>query len=418
MESSFIRNQRPSYGVLNCGDSKMSFVRFPEGFLFGASISNYQHFGGLICDLPLIDAAKHSTHYEADFKILKDLGLNAFRTGVDWARIEPEEGKIDQNAVRFYHRYLSKLREMGVKTIIDLYHIGNPRWIHEHGGWTSKEIVEKFLQYIDFAAGEYDRYVDYYVVMNEPEVVAAQHVLKKEVATSFKNINEAIRRSYDIIHEKNSEAMVGVEDNGLPMATVIEPGTEGMTEQKSEDEFLKFWERLEEAVDREFEANKGKFDWISVHYYGMVVNSPRYFTFMVYPEGLREVCKRLSEKHGKPIIITENGLANRDDDQKTVFLVLHLKSLHDAITLDGAKVIGYCWWSFLPGWERLPEVTGTYYWRPFFELVDVDLVGNYERRPTQTALEYSEIIKNQGFSQRLYERCMAKRSSIRYEDWL
>lgn len=399
----------------------MSFVRFPEGFLFGASISNYQHFGGLICDLPLIDAAKHSIYYEVDFKILRELGLNAFRTGVDWARIEPEEGRIDEDAVRFYHKYLSKLKETGVTTIIDLYHIGNPRWIHEHGGWTSKEIVEKFLQYVDFATGEYDQYIDYYVVMNEPNVVAAlssqlyPQDVKKEVATSFKNINEAIRRSYDIIHEKNSEAMVGVEDNGLPMAAVIEPGMEGVTEQKSEGEFPKFWEKLAEAVDKEFEAHIGKFDWFSVHYYGMVVSSARHFAFMVHPEGLREVCKRLSEKHGKPIIITENGLPNRDDEQKTAFLVLHLKSLHDAIALDGAKVIGYCWWSFLPGWERL---YGNWYWRPFFELVDVDLVGNYERRPTQTVLDYSEMIKNNGFSMKFYERYLAKRSSIRYEDWL
>lgn len=216
----------------------MSFVKFPEGFLFGASISNCQHFEGLISDLPLIDAVKHLTHYEADFKIFKDLGLNAFRTGVDWARIEPEEGKIDQNAIRFYHEYLSKLKKTRVKTIIDLYHIGNPVWIHKHGGWKSKEMVEKFLQYVELATGEYDQYIDYYQLLNEPSMVALassigisllswQGVQKEAFASviaSLDNMNEAVGKGYDIIHEKNSEAMVGVSNPLEPSAMVIESG--------------------------------------------------------------------------------------------------------------------------------------------------------------------------------------------------
>jgi len=403
-------------------------VKFNEEFLFGASVSNYQHFGSLVCDFPLIDASKHSTYYETDFKILQDLGLNAFRTGVDWARIEPEEGKIDEGAIRFYHKYLSKLKETGVATIIDLYHIGNPKWIHAHGGWASEEIVGKFLQYVDLATREYDQYVDYYLVMNEPEPAAyvsgqfSSQFLpkddpKKIIAASYKNMIEAIMKSYDIIHERNSEAKVGVQDNIEPSATVIEPEMEVTSEQKSEEGFGAFMEKLAHVADEKFDTQKGKFDYIGLNYYGMSISGDKFSKIMVYPEGLRDVCRTLWAKYRKPIIITENGLANRDYEKKTAFLVLHLKSLHDAITLDGAKVIGYCWWSFLPGWERF-NVASNWYWRPSFELVDVDLVGNFERRPMQTAIDYGEIIKNHGFSIKLYERCLTKRYSISHEDWL
>jgi len=402
----------------------MAFVKFPDGFLFGADISDYQHSGGLICDLPLIDADKHSTYYEEDFKILKELGLNALRTGVEWARIEPEEGKIDQKAIGYYHRYLSKLKETGVTTIIDLYHIGNPRWIHKHGGWASKEIVEKFLQHVDLATSEYDQYIDYYQIINEPPFAAAvadalqgQKFSKEKFAACLNNVNDTIKRSYDIIHEKNDEAMVGVANPLGMSAKVNEPGISA-TEQKSEDALQTFFQELMDEIEGQgletskgIDAQEGKFDYIGINYYGLSVSTPRYSAIIVYPEGLRELCKTLWEKYRKPIIITENGLPNRDDDQKTTFLVLHLKSVNDAITQDGANVIGYCWWSFLPSWEFGMGM-------PNFGLVDVDTLGDYRRIVTQTALDYSEIIKNQGFPMRLYERCHARRSSIRYEDWI
>jgi len=396
----------------------MSFVKFPEGFLFGADISDYQHSGGLVCDLPLIDADKHATYYEEDFKILKELGLNAFRTGVEWARIWPEERKADQKAVSYYHKYLSKLKETGVKTIVDLYHCGNPRWIHEHGGWASKEIVEKFLEHVDLAISEYDQYIDYYQIINEPLVLAAGFLgeqegsSEREFSDCLNNINEAIRRSYDIIHEKKSEAMVGVANPIVPLAAVTEPGMESVTRQESRDPREAFLEILSELRYKEIEAQKRKFDYIGVNYYGTAVSWPgKFSTIVACPEGLREVCKILWERYRKPIIITENGLPNRDDDQKTAFLILHLKSLADAITLDGVKVIGYCWWSFLPGWEFGMGM-------PDFGLVDVDTLGDYRRIMTQTALDYGEIAKNRGFSTRLYERSLAQRSSIRYENWL
>jgi len=274
--------------------------------------------------------------------------LNAFRAGVDWARIEPEEGKIDQKAIKFYHDYLSKLKKTGVTTIIDLYHIGNPRWIYKYGGWASKEIVEKFLQYVELAISEYDQYINYYQVLNEPTVAASfssqykseesLHTEEKESSrfiSCLNNMNEANRRSYDLIHEKNDEAMVGVSNPIVPFATLSENKEESGEEQEN------FLEKVTEWTYKEIEAHKGKFDYIGINYYGMyVADSHQFATMIVYPEGLREACKILTEKYNKPILITENGLPNRNDEEKTAFLVLHLKNLYDAITIDDSNVIG------------------------------------------------------------------------------
>jgi len=119
--------------------------------LWSSCLSDYQHFGGSRCDLPLRWTAKHSTLYRKDFELVTKLKLRAFRTGVEWARIEPKEGVIDKEAVEFYHTYFSVLRQKGVKTFVTLHHFTNPSWTHDHGGWLSEKIVEKFVEYVNFA---------------------------------------------------------------------------------------------------------------------------------------------------------------------------------------------------------------------------------------------------------------------------
>jgi beta-glucosidase len=87
------------------------FLFFPKNFLWGACLSDYQHFGGSICDLPLRWTAKHSTLYQEDFELIPRLKLKAFRAGIEWARIEPKEGVIDREAVKFYHKNCTRVND-------------------------------------------------------------------------------------------------------------------------------------------------------------------------------------------------------------------------------------------------------------------------------------------------------------------
>ncbi|MEX2723739.1 MAG: family 1 glycosylhydrolase, partial [Candidatus Freyarchaeota archaeon] len=93
---------------------KEEFYRFPSGFLWGSAICDYQAFGGARCDLPLRWTAKHVEHYREDFQLLLKMNHNAWRTSIEWARIEPEEGKISRDAIKFYHNYFSELRKTGL----------------------------------------------------------------------------------------------------------------------------------------------------------------------------------------------------------------------------------------------------------------------------------------------------------------
>lgn len=107
---------------------------FPKDFLWGASTASHQVEGGThnqwtvwelahaselartagkrLAASPVWDDIKaqaqdphnyvsgkgvdHYNQYEKDFDIVAQLNLNAFRFGIEWSRIEPEEGTWDE----------------------------------------------------------------------------------------------------------------------------------------------------------------------------------------------------------------------------------------------------------------------------------------------------------------------------------
>jgi beta-glucosidase len=97
---------------------------FPEGFLWGTATAAHQvegnnvnsdlwvmeHVPGTIFREPSGDACDHYRLYRQDLKMLKELGLNAYRFSIEWARVEPEEGYISKAALRHYGDVLEATR--------------------------------------------------------------------------------------------------------------------------------------------------------------------------------------------------------------------------------------------------------------------------------------------------------------------
>jgi beta-glucosidase len=92
-------------------------VKFPDGFYWGAATASYQVEGGIDNSdwaeagrkgkVPVAGkAADHYHLYEKDFDIAKDLGHNAHRFSIEWARIEPEEGVFDEEELEHYRKVL------------------------------------------------------------------------------------------------------------------------------------------------------------------------------------------------------------------------------------------------------------------------------------------------------------------------
>jgi beta-glucosidase len=353
---------------------------FPDNFLFGSNVSDYQHFGGSECDLPKIYSVNHKKFYASDFQFIDKVGLSAFRFNIEWARIEPKENFVDKNAIDFYHNYFSELKKHNVKTFVTLHHFTNPGWIHGYGGFASQHIKDKFLDYVNLASKEFGNEVDYFIVFNEPMLYLYNSLIAAklppygrdrflEMEKAMKNVSQIHSDAYEII-KNNSHASIG----SVNAVSAIETGA-----------FLKsFQEFIVRFNDRFLENVSKSMDFIGINYYVSYKNVFKK-EYVTDPENLRHVLSNLYKKCGKPLFVTENGISTSDDSIKSSYLIEHIKSVEDAIEKDNVDVRGYFNWSFLHGYEWFNG------FKPNFSIIDVDL-DTMGRRLTKTGEIYSQII--------------------------
>lgn len=162
---------------------------FPKDFLWGSSTSSFQVEGastadgkgvtvmdlrendGSICGYDI--ASDHYNHVEEDVKLMKELGLKAYRFSISWARILPEgEGEINQTGLNFYHKLIDLLNENGIKPIVTMYHFDYPQaLVEKYGGWISRKSIDNFVDYAKVLFNAFGDKVDTWLTINEQDHV-------------------------------------------------------------------------------------------------------------------------------------------------------------------------------------------------------------------------------------------------------
>src|SRR5258705_8544978 len=143
-------------------------TRFPEGFLWGAATSAYQIEGSPLADgagpsiwqrfahTPGLTpsgetgdvACDHYRRYPEDVRLMKALGLQAYRFSIAWGRLLPEgRGRVNPKGLEFYARLIDLLLEQGIQPLVTLYHWDLPAALDDQGGWLNPEIVRWFAGY-------------------------------------------------------------------------------------------------------------------------------------------------------------------------------------------------------------------------------------------------------------------------------
>jgi beta-glucosidase/6-phospho-beta-glucosidase/beta-galactosidase len=142
----------------------------PRDFLWGVSTSAFQSEGGYDGPgqprtnwarseekgrvAPSGNAAGFWTRYEEDFRRVRELGLNAFRLGIEWSRIQPalKDGKatpppFDMAALDHYARMLAACREQELEPVLTLHHFTHPAWLGTDP-WLDARTPDLFEQYV------------------------------------------------------------------------------------------------------------------------------------------------------------------------------------------------------------------------------------------------------------------------------
>src|SRR5256885_3093941 len=156
---------------------------FPDGFLFGTAQSAHQVEGGNVnsdwwawehapgtpCVESSGDACDVYHRYRDDIVLMAGIGLNALRFGIEWARIEPEEGEFSRAALDHYRRVLLSCREHGLAAIVTFHHFTLPRWLQAKGGFLFDGFPALFGRYCRRSAAALGDLIAYACTINEPE---------------------------------------------------------------------------------------------------------------------------------------------------------------------------------------------------------------------------------------------------------
>lgn len=119
-------------------------------------------------------AVDHYRRYEEDFDILTSLGMNAFRFGIEWARIEPEEGVWDAQEIDHYRTYLRELKKRDITPVVTLFHFTLPVWFAQKGGFEKRRNVKYFVQFAEKILEELGADLTWIITINEPTVYVGQ----------------------------------------------------------------------------------------------------------------------------------------------------------------------------------------------------------------------------------------------------
>jgi beta-glucosidase len=372
-----------------------SILKFPENFYWGTATSAYQVEGGIRNNWSVAGekfdagiACDHYHRFEEDFDLAKAMNNNAHRFSIEWARVEPIEGKFNETEIEHYRQVILALKKRGLEPFITLYHWTLPTWFSEKGGWLDIGAPQYFARFVEKIVGEYKDLVKFWITLNEPNIYTTHSFLRGDwppFKKSFYITQQVIRalaeshkKAYEIIHKIIPDARAGITSFNIHYGGIL----------KFFSDY--YWNH------QFFQEIKEHQDFIGLDYYlshsllEILKLSRKEKTdigWEIRPKEIKYVLGALKQ-YKKPIYIMENGLADAKDEKREKFINSHLQWTHKAIE-EGVDVKGYFYWSLLDNFEWDKGFD------PRFGLVEVDY-KTLKRTPRPSSKKYAEICKNNG----------------------
>ncbi len=339
---------------------------------------------------------EHYSRYKEDFDIVKQLNLNSFRFGIEWARIEPSQGEWDENAVAHYHSYIKELKRRKIEPVLNIWHWTLPTWFAEQGGFKKSENLKHWQHFVAKIAEEFGRDLNYVITLNEPNVYTASSYLNGQWPPGEKNpltflwvywnLVRAHKYAYKILKAKNPRLQVGI---AAQLANIQAKRPHNFIDELVTKWMRYFWNWM---FLRRIRLQQ---DFIGFNYYftdyfkGVRRHNPQTplndLGWYMEPEGLYPLLIRIWTRYKKPIMVTENGVADAGDEHRRWWLEETMVAMERAIS-EGVDVCGYFHWSLLDNFEW------AYGWWPKFGLVEVDREHGMKRTIRPSAKWWAEEI--------------------------
>ncbi|WP_062385552.1 family 1 glycosylhydrolase [Demequina iriomotensis] len=382
---------------------------FPSDFLWGVATAGHQgegdnvhsdiwtleHTTPSLFSEPSGPACRSYERWTEDLDIAAELGLTAFRFSVEWARVEPERGVIDEAALDHYEQVVDGCLARGLAPVVTFNHFASPHWFSAAGSWLADDAADLFAAQCDRVMARFGDRIAVAVTINEPNLEQLLHAsgklppiaeqIKLEMLAAAARdagteryfasnvIPAALEGEFtDALTRAHRAAVAAIKGRrpdlptGVSIAIIDEVALEGGEERRDAKRAAVYDHWLEVARDDDF---------IGVQNYESIFHGP---DGEVVPEGPRNGMGTLIEPaslaraaeyahrvSGVPVLVTEHGMQTDDDAQRAAFIPAALAALAAQIAA-GTPVLGYCHWTLLDNFEWI------FGYRPKLGLVAVD----------------------------------------------
>jgi beta-glucosidase len=403
-------------------------MRFPPDFLWGAATSAYQIEGSPLADGagPSIwhvfahtpgrtengetgdIACDHYHRWPEDIRLMKELGLGAYRFSIAWGRVLPAgSGDVNRAGLDFYARLVDALLAAGIQPYVTLYHWDLPQALEERGGWLNTDIAGWFADYAQVMFRALGDRVPLWATLNEPWVVMdggyfyGVHAPGRRVPLECPHVSHNLLRAHGLavqVYRAEARKQIGIVINLEPK----EPASDSRADREAasrDDAYMNrqfldpvllggypaqlqdvYGEAWPDFPPADLDLIHQPIDFLGVNYYRRAIvrhdddvpilkaetirHPGGLLTEMgweVHPESLTRVLLWIRERYGDlPLYITENGAAFADpphvsagrlaDPLRIDYLRRHLLAAHEALA-QGVDLRGYFVWSLLDNYE-------------------------------------------------------------------
>ena len=342
-------------------------------------------------------AVDHYNRYNEDFAIAKKLHFNAFRFGIEWSRLEPEEGEWDEKAVEHYHAYINGLKNQGLEPFLNIWHWTVPLWFDKKGGFTKRSNLKYFYRFVKKIADEYGSKLSHIITLNEPNVYTSFGFITGEwppqerkplkAGLIYWHLIKAHRRSYKILKRAHPHLQVGV---AAQLANIQAKRPHNFVDEIVTKVMRYAWDWWFLRRIRRQQDFVGFNYYFTDYYRNFKRENPTIpvsdLGWYMEPEGLYPLLLRVWTRYKKPIFITENGLADSRDQHRQWWLEETIVAMERAIS-EGVDLRGYFHWSLLDNFEW------KFGWWPKFGLVAVDRAHGMKRTVRPSGEWFAKRIK-------------------------
>jgi beta-glucosidase len=387
---------------------------------------------------------------------MSELNIPNFRFSLSWSRLIPNgTGAVNPKGVEFYNKVIDFCLDLGIEPWITLYHWDLPYELEKKGGWTNRQIINWFSDYVQLCIKTFGDRVKHWLILNEPMVFTGAGYFLGVHAPGRRGLNSFLAAAHHaalcqaeggrIVKSLLPDSKVGttfscsyiqaltvntldsyaaIRVDALLNRMFIEP----LLGKGYPVDDLKLLQRLE-AFIKDGDESRLVFDmdFIGVQNYTRELVAHSYFiplisariikaskrnvvtTLMnweVYPECIYEMLHKFNNyKNLKELIVTENGAAFHDtiidgqinDEKRKDYLQQHINQVLRA-KQEGVNVNGYFAWSFTDNFEWAEG------YQPRFGLVFIDY-KTQKRTIKSSGYWYSKLLQGLLFNE--YQHSLA-----------